>query len=662
MRRLKFIQRFFVFLILVSSPIFCNNKVINLKEVSKPPLLDATFDEECWREVDWINDFVQSEPIRKAPPSERTEFKVVQYKNDLYFAVKCYDKRPSEITALQKKEDGGMGSDDSFEIRIDTYLDRRNFYSFRFNSIGTKRDEKWGNLEWDGDWDVVAKVTEEGWVAEVRISLIPLAFPRRGEGYFGINFIRNIRRLREENIWSFTMDVPKRVDDFGLIGPIDFSSIPFNSRMETLLYGVGGFGADTSWHMGLDATKFLTPDFKYALTLYPDYSDIEAVYESIDITYTERWLPEKRPFFTEGSEFFGTFYSRRIDKFDLGFKAFGQQGKNQIGFLNCSRFSPFRNDTVLNVSHNPTHQSSILMTLQSRVEKEHKNVLIACGGGRGTSDFSFGAFYGVSLTEPGENGFITHIDFWKRFGVRSGLRASYDRVSPDFSADIQYLPEKGVKMINGGFYHFNVSPRGLRWWESYGVNIEYAKIDFWSGGLKAENKLVNFYLGLRGDWSFGIGRSISFYAPFQAFPTPFRDNFTSFFLGAGSPEKRYSWGFGYGKGVRMNLPYKFASTGIERQLMKDKLNISLNFEKRWVGMGKGWQTAQQWWGSIAYDIGREFWLVLRIYGLKDNESHKNISAVIRRRGEEKRDFYLVLGDPLGTESKERIAIKYIIPW
>jgi hypothetical protein len=660
MRVPKLFLLFFISLFLSLG--YGSNKVINLKMVLQPPRLDALFDDECWKEVEWIDDFLQSEPIRKAPPSERTEFKVMQYKNDLYFAVKCYDRRPLEITALQKKEDGGMDSDDWFEIRIDTYLDRRNFYSFRFNSTGTKRDEKWGNLEWDGDWEVVAKVTDEGWVAELRISLIPLAFPRRGKGYFGINFKRYIRRLREENIWSFTMDVPDRVDDFGLIGPIDSSSIPFNSRMETLLYGVGGFGADTSWHMGLDANKFLTPDFKYALTLYPDYSDIEAVYESIDITYTERWLPEKRPFFTEGSEFFGTFYSRRIDKFDFGFKAFGKEGKNQIGFLNCARFSPFRNDTILNISHNPTYQSSIVMTLQSRWEEAHKNVLIAGGGGAGTSDYGFGGFYGVSLTDPGKNGFIANVNLWKRMGERSGLFLNYSKLSPDFSPDLQYLPETGVKGINGNFYHYNVSPRGLRWWEFYGVNVEYAKLDFWTGGLKAENKVVNFFLGLRGDWSLGIGRSISFYSPFPSFPTPFRDNFTSFSLGAGSPEKRYGWGLGYGKGVRMNLPYKFASGSIGRQLMNDKLNISLNFEKRWVGMGNGWQTAQQWWGSIAYDIGREFWFVIRIYGLKDNESHHNISAVIRRRGEEKRDFYLVIGDPLGTEFKERIAIKYIVPW
>ncbi|MBC7328705.1 carbohydrate binding family 9 domain-containing protein, partial [bacterium] len=288
--------RVILIILIFSSLSHLFSKEIRLKKVSQPPRLDGLFDDDCWKEVEWIDDFVQSEPIRKALPSEKTEFKVVLWDSTLFFAVKCYDSHPKDITALQKKRDGDMRSDDTFEIKIDTYLDRRNFYAFRFNAIGTKQDRKWGNWDWDGDWDVVARMTDEGWAAEVRISLIPLAFPRRGEGYFGINFERRIRRLREENLWSFTMDVPGRVDDFGLIGPIDFSSIPFNSRLEKFLYGVGGFGADTNWHMGLDAHKFITPDFKYALTLYPDYSDIEAVYESIDISYTERWLPDKRPF------------------------------------------------------------------------------------------------------------------------------------------------------------------------------------------------------------------------------------------------------------------------------------------------------------------------------------------------------------------------------
>ncbi|MBC7327798.1 carbohydrate binding family 9 domain-containing protein, partial [bacterium] len=173
---------------------FSEVKKIDLKKVSQPPRLDGLFDDDCWKEVEWIDDFVQSEPIRKAPPSEKTEFKVVLCGHSLFFAVKCYDSKPQEIMAVERRRDGGMWSDDTFEIRIDTYLDKRNFYSFRFNPRGTKRDEKWGNLDWDGDWDVVARITDEGWVAEVRISLIPLAFPRRGEGYFGINFERRIRR------------------------------------------------------------------------------------------------------------------------------------------------------------------------------------------------------------------------------------------------------------------------------------------------------------------------------------------------------------------------------------------------------------------------------------------------------------------------------------
>jgi len=632
-----------------------NEKEITLKKVSQPPQLDGVFTDECWQEVEWIDDFLQSEPRRKAPPSEKTEFKVVLYGHDLYFAIKCYDSHPEEIMALGKKRDEGMGSDDTFEIRLDTYLDKRNYYSFRFNSLGNKQDRKWGNRDWDGDWDVVAKITDEGWVAEVRISLVPLAFPRKGEGYFGINFRRNIRRLREEELWCFTKDVPGRVDDFGLIGPINFSLIPFDTRLEVFAYGVGGAGPDTSWHMGVDAHKFLTPDVKYALTLYPDYSDIEAVYQSIDISYTETWLPDTRPFFNEGSEYFGSFYSRRIDKFDLGLKAFGKQGKQQIGFLNCTRFSPFRNDIVFNLSHNPTYQSYIGATIQNRQEKEHKNLLLGLGGGFGSSDHSLNFSYASSSTEPGSDGFSYGGSFWKRLGERGSFFCSYSGISPDFSPDLQLIGETGEKGGNIGMSYRSVLPRGEKWWENFGVNVSYGRASYWSGGLKSESKRFGFSLGLRGDIFLNFGRSITFY-------DPYRDNFTSFSLSTGTPEKRYNIGFSYGEGIRTNLPYKFASGWVGRQLMDDKLNIGLNGERRWVGSdGGGWSTTQQIWGSISYDIGRDFWVVLRIYALKDTESHQNISAIIRKRGENKRDFYLVLGDPLGSDTKGRIVIKYVNP-
>ncbi|MBC7328706.1 hypothetical protein H5T87_11450, partial [bacterium] len=400
---------------------------------------------------------------------------------------------------------------------------------------------------------------------------------------------------------------------------------------------------------------FITPDFKYALTLYPDYSDIEAVYESIDISYTERWLPDKRPFFTEGSEYFGPLYSRRIDKFDLGLKAFGQAGKSQIGFLNCIRFDSFRNDTVLNYNYNFTHQYSMGVMLQSRYEKSHRNILIAGGGGGGTSNFGYGVSYAISLTEPGKDGFLYNLSMWQRVGERGGFFANYTALSPDFWADLQLIDITGVKATNIGFYYSGVSPRGKKWWESYVWEMSYGRANYWSGGCKAENKGGSFSIGLRGDISLGISRNISFFEPF-------RDHFTTISFGIGSPEKKYFFSSSYGKGIRTNSPYKFASGGIWRQLLKDKLNIGLNFEKRWVGVGSGWFSAQQIWGSISYDIGKDFWIVIRLYQLQDTDKHHNISAVIRRKGERKGDFYFVLGDPLGTDFKERMAIKYIMPW
>ncbi|MBC7326816.1 hypothetical protein H5T87_01705, partial [bacterium] len=415
------------------------------------------------------------------------------------------------------------------------------------------------------------------------------------------------------------------------------------------------FGADTNWHMGLDAHKFITPDFKYALTLYPDYSDIEAVYQTIDISYTETWLQDTRPFFTEGSEYFGSFYSRRIDKFDWGLKAFGQAGKNQIGFLNCTRLDPFRNDTVFNFSHNPTYQSYIGATIQSRVEKGYKNLLIGVGSGFGSSEYNFNFNYGTTYMEPGSKGFSYEGRFWKRLGERGGFFCSYSGVSPDFYPDLQLVGETGIKRGNLGIFYRDIAPRGAKWWESYRIRLFYNRGSYWTGGLRTESKGFSLSIGLRGDISINFNRNITFY-------DPYRDNFTSFSIGLGAPEKRYSIGLGYGEGIRTNLPYKFASGWIGRQLLNDRLNISLNMEKRWVEEEGGWSATQQMWGSISYDLGRDFWIIFRIYGFKDTESHTNISAVVRKRGEDKRNFYLVLGDPLGIDTKARVVIKYVYPW
>ena len=57
---------------------------------------------------------------------------------------------------------------------------------------------------------------------------------------------------------------------------------------------------------------------------------------SINFSYTEKLLTDRRPFFAEGSGFLpyqDLFYSRRIGAFDGGLKVVGKQGDTTVGLL-----------------------------------------------------------------------------------------------------------------------------------------------------------------------------------------------------------------------------------------------------------------------------------------------------------------------------------------
>ena len=109
---------------------------------------------------------------------------------------------------------------DSFRMIFDTYRDRQNGFVFGTNPAGIEYDgqvtnEGQGggglgsgqmqqsgsgggfNLNWDGAWDVRARITEIGWTAEFAIPFRTLRFPAGTDQVWGVNFQRNIRRRNE---------------------------------------------------------------------------------------------------------------------------------------------------------------------------------------------------------------------------------------------------------------------------------------------------------------------------------------------------------------------------------------------------------------------------------------------------------------------------------
>ena len=106
---------------------------IQALRIESPIKLDGILDEEAWAKASHISNFTQRELVENAPATERTEVAVAYSGQDLYIGVWCFDSQPDQIVAQKMKWDFDTGTDDNFEIVIDTYGDRRNAYFFAVN-------------------------------------------------------------------------------------------------------------------------------------------------------------------------------------------------------------------------------------------------------------------------------------------------------------------------------------------------------------------------------------------------------------------------------------------------------------------------------------------------------------------------------------------------
>ena len=93
--------------------------------------------------------------------------------------------------------------DDVIRFVFDTFHDHRRAYVFSINPLGTKQDSQidnnvW-NSSWDEVWDVRTRLQDDGWTLEARIPFRILRFPSGGDGVWGFNFLRSIKRKNENS-------------------------------------------------------------------------------------------------------------------------------------------------------------------------------------------------------------------------------------------------------------------------------------------------------------------------------------------------------------------------------------------------------------------------------------------------------------------------------
>jgi hypothetical protein len=279
--------------------------------------LDGALTESVWQGPPGAADFVQAEPMEGAAATQDTRVWVAYDEENLYVAARLVEEDPRGLVVNSIRKDFTESEQDDFEVILDTFHDRRNGYQFLTNPEGARADRQVANegreinTSWDAPWSVRTQRTAFGWTLEMAIPFHALRFDE-AEGAWGINFSRRIRRNNEIDYWA---PIPRSYNIARLSLAGDLEGLPTRSpgrdlRIKPYLLGgavreTGVTGYDRQSEVGVDAKAGLLGSFTLDLTANPDFAQVEADVQQVNLTQFSQFFPEKREFFLENS---GLFY------------------------------------------------------------------------------------------------------------------------------------------------------------------------------------------------------------------------------------------------------------------------------------------------------------------------------------------------------------------
>lgn len=308
---------------------FSKRKRMLAVKVDQAPVIDGNLDDEIWSAALVAGDFVQYQPYQGEDASYPTEVRLLYDDKALYIAAKMFDPYPDSIYT----ELGGRDADrnlnaDHFNVDISPYNDGTNGFTLKVSASGVQTDSRQttGNrhgkdVNWDAVWESEVRITEDGWVAELKIPYSVMRFPQKPVQEWGINFWREIRRYREWSTWNpVDREVGTSFNHLGEIGDIKDLKPPLRLSMTPYISGyLEKYGNSNEWgtsyNGGLDLKLGLTESFTLDATLIPDFGQVQSDDQVLNLSPYEVKYNERRPFFMEGTELFnkgGIFYSRRI--------------------------------------------------------------------------------------------------------------------------------------------------------------------------------------------------------------------------------------------------------------------------------------------------------------------------------------------------------------
>jgi len=525
-------------------------RVITAVRISEEITLDGRLDEELWKRAVPVTDFIQRIPRTGELSDERTEVRVLYDDDNLYVGIIAFDSRPA-LVIKELKKDFDINGTDLLQVIIDSLHDGRSGFSLSVNPAGAKRDNQLSsnnasNVDWDGVWDVKARRSEEGWIAEYEIPFKTMRFSNAPSQVWGLQIARRIPRLNEESEWS---PLPFRYQATrtalaGTLRGLENIRQGRNLKVKPYILGkatkarVGGqlttldsLARLKDYNAGFDTKYSLTPSLTLDTTYRTDFAQVEADQQQVNLTRFNLFFPEKREFFLENTGMFAfgpggnvvPFFSRTIGLSSAftpvpiigGGRVSGQTGGLNVGFLAMKTekigATPSNNYVVGRVRRNLLRNSwvgALGTHRDSTIAGDYNRVYGADAHFQFYDKLEFDSYILRSDT-PGKSGQNQARRFqagWKDDELT--IAGEYNAVQANFNPEVGFVRRENMSQYNGDFaWKPRISHKTIQ-------NLNFATgLDYYKSGTTGsiETRVQDATFGVQyhnnGSTNFNINRT-----------------------------------------------------------------------------------------------------------------------------------------------------------
>lgn len=513
------------------------NKV-TIKLTAERIKIDGVLDDAAWESAESIENFWQFFPSDSVRAKYPTQIRLLYNEHTLYAGIRAEVPGNKYTVSSLRRDFSGRGND-NVTLMFDTFKDGTNAFLFGITPYGVQRDALLSgggvtgfNTTWDTRWQVQSKMFDDHYILEVAIPFSSIKF-REGETSWRLQGYRWDLQSNEQTAWA---PVPQNqlLSNLAFMGEMVFEKplgksrtpiavIPYLNTLSQKDFTTGK--SDSKLKVGGDAKVAIGNSMNLDITLNPDFSNVEVDNIFTNLTRFEILLPEKRQFFIDNSDLFGSFgstsqdaspfFSRRIglardkagnlieNEIMGGVRLSGNIGQNwRLGLLNVQTDEDLANNIASNNNSMFVLQKKVfsrsnigafMINRQSFKDydfldsKNKYNRVVGIDYNLASADNSLtGKFYLHKSFQPDDNlGNLSSEATVTYYSRKYELMTDFVYVDEDFRSDLGFIPRtdifKSGNRIRRNFYSKNgkvnrqsINVSSLIFWRP---NLDFKKTD-----------------------------------------------------------------------------------------------------------------------------------------------------------------------------------------